>query len=417
MNQLELNIIAPIKSGHRDQIEAIVKRLQKEFYAGEVMPFSSLGNTHFCRWVIFDAMIDGDVSYPERLFFESNFDGESQEKYLEQFCESSAALVDEIYANCEGFPEKENLNSFTRLAYISGHIHPTRVFFNGAPKRSVSRILKENHLRSEIRKFIDSNSFEEKTPIEVVQKIQNYISKSDELKWATESGPMPKTNWIALGIFGIIMLPFLPLVLLLLVALRLFYERSEIPLGLEPGEVDFDHMKELESNEDFCFQNQFSQMLVMKQTVVRKLLLQFNLTLTQFLGKTLFSKGLLLGIPTIHYARWIMLDNNKHMFFTSNFDGSWQQYLGDFIDKAGWGLNGIYSASEKFPTTFFLFFGGAYNEQQFLAWSRYFQVPTQFWYSAYPNISIKNINNNSIIRNELFKANTEKSAIKLLQRI
>ena len=61
-----------------------------------------------------------------------------------------------------------------------------------------------------------------------------------------------------------------------------------------------------------------------------------------------FVKGKLMGIPTIHFARWVLIDNNKHMLFFSNFDGSWQQYLGDFIDKSGWGLTGIFSNTVRF---------------------------------------------------------------------
>jgi hypothetical protein len=129
-----------------------------------------------------------------------------------------------------------------------------------------------------------------------------------------------------------------------------------------------------------------------------------------------FVNGELLGIPTIHFARWVLIDGGRHLFFTSNFDGSWQQYLGDFIDKSGWGLNFIFSNSEGFPKTKFLLTGGAYNEEQFLAWSRYYQVPTQFWYSAYPALSIKNIVNNSYIRRDVLKNLSEKKAQELLRR-
>lgn len=416
MKQSEVNVIAPIKQGCRSQLESTLTTYQKYFYSGKSMSFSSLGVTHFCRWVIFDAIEEDGANYPERLFFESNFDGNSTEEYLRRFVSCSADLLDTIYSNCDGYPDASSITDELRVCYLMKFLHPTRVFFTGGPHRTVQRILDENRLRSEIRNYLDAGQFSKSKPLEIVNEIRQFIASREDLKWSLKKGTLPQTNWPALILFGIIMLPLIPFVLILLVFLRIFYERKEMPLGLEPGEVDIDHMTRLEKNEDFCFQNQFSQMLVMKQTLVRKLLLQFNLTLTQFLGKTLFSKGLLLGIPTIHFARWIMLDGNKRMFFTSNFDGSWQQYLGDFIDKAGWGLNGIYSASEKFPRTFFLFFGGAYNEQQFLAWSRYFQIPTQFWYSAYPNISIKNIINNSLIRNGIIDANSAKKATQLLQR-
>ena len=111
-----------------------------------------------------------------------------------------------------------------------------------------------------------------------------------------------------------------------------------------------------------------------------------------------------MGIPTIHFARWVILDGGRQVLFFSNFDGSWQQYLGDFIDKSGWGLTAIFSNTADFPRSRYLFWGGAYDEEHFLAWARHTQVPTQVWYSAYPQLSIKNVNTNSAIRHrELIK--------------
>ena len=104
---------------------------------------------------------------------------------------------------------------------------------------------------------------------------------------------------------------------------------------------------------------------------------------TRVLANNVFVHGKLLNIPTIHFARWVLFDNNKHVLFFSNFDGNWQQYLGDFIDQSGWGLSGIFSNTVNFPKTRFMITGGAYDEEHFLAWSRSTQVPTQVWYSPY----------------------------------
>jgi hypothetical protein len=129
-----------------------------------------------------------------------------------------------------------------------------------------------------------------------------------------------------------------------------------------------------------------------------------------------FVHGELMGIPTIHFARWVLLDNDKQVLFFSNFDGSWQQYLGDFIDKSGWGLTAIFSNTENFPASRYLFWGGAYDEEHFLAWSRYYQIPTHVWYCAYPDLSIKNVTTNSLIRSELIRDLNEHQAQTFLNR-
>lgn len=144
-----------------------------------------------------------------------------------------------------------------------------------------------------------------------------------------------------------------------------------------------------------------------------KAMMLFGRTLIRFL----FVKGKLMGIPSIHFARWVLFDQNKRVLFFSNFDGSWQQYLGDFIDKSGWGLTGIFSNTTNFPKTRFLITGGAYDEEHFLAWSRYTELPTQIWFNAYPHLSIKNVNNNSLIRTKLRKTLSERQAKKFLKLI
>jgi len=70
-------------------------------------------------------------------------------------------------------------------------------------------------------------------------------------------------------------------------------------------------------------------------------------------------KGKLTGIPSIHYAHWSLIDNGRRLLFLSNFDGSWENYLDDFIDKSHYGLTGIWSNTASFPGAHLLFLKGA----------------------------------------------------------
>jgi hypothetical protein len=36
-------------------------------------------------------------------------------------------------------------------------------------------------------------------------------------------------------------------------------------------------------------------------------------------------------IATIHFARWVIMPGDQQLLFTSNFDGSWAQYIHDFV--------------------------------------------------------------------------------------
>jgi hypothetical protein len=114
-------------------------------------------------------------------------------------------------------------------------------------------------------------------------------------------------------------------------------------------------------------------------------------------------KGKLSGLTTLHFAHWVLIDNGRRLLFLTNYDGSWENYLDDFIDKAALGLTGIWSNTEDFPRTRFLVFGGAKDAPRFKAIARHTQAYTNVWYSAYPRSTVRSIDNNSAIREDLFK--------------
>ena len=179
-----------------------------------------------------------------------------------------------------------------------------------------------------------------------------------------------------------------------------------------------DHAKTVAASEDqdHSVQNQMSSVIFMKQPRwFRLLLLRFVLRALNFSARHIFVDGRLGGINSIHFARWALVDNNRRLLFFSNFDGTWESYLGEFVDKAAKGLTGVWSNCEGFPRTNLLTGGGAAAEARFKAYTRNSQIPTQVWYSAYPNLTVANINKNSKIRQELPGEMTEAEAQRWLE--
>jgi hypothetical protein len=264
--------------------------------------------------------------------------------------------------------------------------------------------------------LLNNGNWKNKSASEVHRALKESVLADGRFAWAQQPAQLPKKNWAGMVMMGIILLALLPFIIVWILIINFFLEPKDKQLGLTPSQVDEAHVKKLESYEDFAAQNQFTQVLIMKPGRMRIWTIKGLMAFARGLINYLFADGKLMNIPTIHFARWVMIDNQKRMLFFSNFDGSWQQYLGDFIDKSGWGLTGIWSNTQNFPRAKFLFAGGAYDEEHFLAWARYYQVPTAIWYCAYPHLSIKNINNNSQIRNGLFCNLSEQQAQKFLQR-
>ena len=77
--------------------------------------------------------------------------------------------------------------------------------------------------------------------------------------------------------------------------------------------------------------------------------------------------------------------------FASNYDGSDEAYMDDFINKVGWGLNLAFAAGIGYPRTNWLIKDGSKEEQKFKATNRRHQVPTQVWYKAYPGLTTANV--------------------------
>ncbi len=88
-------------------------------------------------------------------------------------------------------------------------------------------------------------------------------------------------------------------------------------------------------------------------------------------------------IATIHFARWVIFDNDSRLLFTSNFDGSWESYLRDFSQKTPDGMDRIFGHCEGYPA------GGCRDFEAFKTYVAKYQVPTDLFYAAYPENSVK----------------------------
>ena len=102
------------------------------------------------------------------------------------------------------------------------------------------------------------------------------------------------------------------------------------------------------------------------------------------------------------------------MLFFSNYGGSWESYLEDFITLAHGGLTGVWSNTEGFPRTKNLIQDGATDSDRFKRWARRSHYPSRFWYSAYPDLNTERIRRNCSIRHGLATATSEDEAAKWL---
>jgi len=162
--------------------------------------------------------------------------------------------------------------------------------------------------------------------------------------------------------------------------------------------VPRERVSELAAQEDHDFTNQFSAMGDVKPGWFRRWLVVALLNLLDYASRHIYRRGYLSRVQTIHFARWVLLDDNRRLLFASSYDGSLESYMDDFINKVAWGINVVFGNGVGFPRISWLFLGGAEFEGKYKRYLRRHQIPTQVWYKAYPGLSVADLNRNTLIR-------------------
>jgi hypothetical protein len=206
-----------------------------------------------------------------------------------------------------------------------------------------------------------------------------------------------------------------PLLLLLLTPLLLIYapffafqlRRRETTDPEIAPRIDLHHANTLAHIEDRDVTNQFSAFGSIKPGLFRRWTLVFVLWVINYTARHIFNRGRLARVSTIHFARWVFLDKDrKRLFFASNYDGSLEAYMDDFINKVGFGLNAAFSNGIGYPATKWLIGEGAKDEQKFKYYIRRHQVPTEVWYNPHPGLTAF-----ALQRNERIRAGLEKTSM------
>jgi cytochrome P450/deferrochelatase/peroxidase EfeB len=163
-------------------------------------------------------------------------------------------------------------------------------------------------------------------------------------------------------------------------------------------------------NDPNCEQNHFLSVSPLKPGLFRKLTLGLALWGIELVVARAFRPGYILNMGTIHFARWFRPPGSERLVFLSNYDGSWESYLEDFITKAYWGQNAAWSNAVGYPRTKWLISDGAQDGDRFKRWVRRQQQPTQFWFNHFSHLTADQIRNNAVICWELARATTDSQA-------
>jgi hypothetical protein len=429
MRQLPVTVVADVDREQLAPLRRLLQSMGQDPGGNVVVPLAQLPGTHFARFVLLDAAtgLDGAPVEPH-LVYMADIDAPLDERdpasrHLGELVDVAGAALDRLLARCAGYPTKRRGTRARRLSFlVERRVEPAAAYVNTVG-RSVRQILDEEQLRVMLGRFLDEKrDWSRHPPADVRASIQDYVEVTPALAWARTRAPTPDLAHRVRGLAGALAPPaavaaLSPLLAPAVPAFAVLLRREELRDPAPHIAPKPDHVRRLAALEDHTTQNQFSAVGDVKQGLVRRVTIGVVTRALDYSARVFFNHADLAGVKTIHFARWVFLDDGRRMIFASNYDGSVESYNDDFIDKVWWGLNAVFSNGYGWPKTTLLFFGGARREQEFKDYLRVHQVPTQVWYAAYPDLSAVNVDDNAAIRAGLYGEMTAEEARRWLQLI
>ncbi len=380
---------------------------------------------HFARLLYIPKDCSG-VESSSWLALETNFDtvesddDAARAAQLGALAKAQGAALAGVFRHCKGFPAASGEGELAR--YLSSHLVAATAAYQGHPHHDLARIKLEQRLREVVLALFEKAPQE--SPDALFGRVRAHVraqAKVDPLLAGLDvDAPAPalpdpvvrsqhlRENvlpWVANIAPALPILPHLPAVL--------WWGAHDTAYDIRGRQeawtaADRQEFAAIAATEDHGMQNALSHVVPLREGVARLAVLRAAHAYIAKVAVNHFSYvGQLGGIPTIHFAKWLLIDSGRRLLFFSNYDSSWESYLGDFVDQAAAGLNLAWSCTREYPKTTLLAFGGANDEESFKAWGRACQVPTQVFYSAYPDLSIQAINNNTWIRHRLHQEAAE----------
>jgi len=378
-----------------------------------VVPFAQFDRLHFARLALLDDALQADLRahgvepkrLPTCLVFIGDCDGPADD-VLADLAQRAGPGLARIFGHCEGFAGGTDL-----LAWMRAHEQRAAASFVNWVGRSVRQIREESALQRALaarvpRRPLAAPGEGERVRRELAAWVASEVGARRLA--LTPAAPTPigwqlgkLANLVAVPLVGIVAMPLLIVGAPLFVFLLRTREERDPEVCPRPRAADLEALQELE---DHDITNQYTAIGAVKPGVFRRWLLTVLLVLTSFACRQIFTRGYLARVQTIHFAHWFFFDDKSRVVFVSNYDGSHQGYMDDFINKVGWGLNLLFSNGVGWPRTRWLIFGGSRIEQSFKYYQRRHQVPTQVWYKAYPGLALVELNRNQRIREGLEQA-------------
>lgn len=355
-HQATITITAAVQADRVESLRVMLEEIGRDAGGNATLPFGQIDGLHFARLVLLDASADlkGEMLAP-RLLFLLDCDAPANRR-LADIVRTAKDGIDRVFEHCEDYPAAGSRSGRARFDYLRAHICATDVSYVNTVGRPLSQIREEASLRAAIEEFLDEpeHDWSRATAVAVREKVREFVGGRPELAPMLRRAPRASMTWrageawhmvrslllvLALTPLGLLVGPFYA-------ALLRWNEKRDPAPRIIP---DPEHVERLAAAEDHLAQNQFTAVGLLKPGRFRLYTAIVVLWGVNFGTRHIYNRGALTGVRSIHAARWVFLDGRRRLAFASNYDGSLENYMDDFIDKVSWGLNAVFSNGDGVP--------------------------------------------------------------------
>ncbi|HLZ07112.1 MAG TPA: hypothetical protein VKT80_00870, partial [Chloroflexota bacterium] len=265
IDQVALTIVAPIKSGLKEDLRQLLQEIGKDPANNDLLPFAKLSGTHFARLFILEEAIDlNGAPIAPYLVYLSDVDA-PLDRHLDELVGTMGAGIDRMFAHCEGYPAGSPITAGQRRAWLNSRAASAAAVYVNTLGRTVQEIRQDAQLRDAIQDFLDKSGqdWSRADPGAIRSAIQKFVDGEASLDWIRAPGPPFDGGLWLRDTIGLVGIPLLLILLspLALVALPFWLiilrrlEQTDVPENARPNVARVEMLADLE---DYAAQNPFT---------------------------------------------------------------------------------------------------------------------------------------------------------------
>lgn len=328
--QSPFTVVAVVADGREASLRQMLDTMNRQSGMADpenaLLPFALFERLHFARFALLPDATMADLEAfglprpavpPLYLAFVGECDGPVQEQ-LEEFAQKAGAGLRRIFAHCAGF---DGASTARLVAWMKAHDLPVGANY----VNRIGRTVRQVHEESALQKLLSESAPRGVAldPRAVRHQLLAHVKAERAAGRLALTPPEPTpSDWRLRNGLHLVGVPLLALLLvpiwIVLLPVGIVHlrrqEKSDPQFHPRPDAADVLAMQRLE---DHDLSNSFTALGPVKPGWLRRALVQLVLLAIDYACRHVFGKGHLARIQTIHFARWVFMDDRQRVLFAA----------------------------------------------------------------------------------------------------